>query len=60
MAAMKALLKTLDADGSGTITAQECKDFLNKPLEKARESVDLVLKLAGEQDGKLEIEAFIK
>ena len=60
MAQIRALLKSIDADGSGFVTVQECKDYLNKPLDEAREGVELVLKLVGEKDGKLNVQDFIK
>ena len=60
MAGIRALLKTIDADGSGFVTVQECRDYLNKPMDEAREGVELLLKIAGEKDGKLAVNDFAK
>merc|ERR1712098_790276 len=54
-----ALLKTIDADGSGTVSVEECKDFLNRPLEEARQCVELLLSMAG-PEGEIGVKNLIK
>ena len=61
MAEITKLVKSLDTDKSGYISVQECQDFLNKPMERAKEGVQLLLKLAGQtEDGKISVENFAK
>ena len=57
---IKAILKTIDTDGSGSISVEECKEFLNKPLVEAKEGLELMIKLASNEEGKLAIEDFVK
>ena len=60
MSGIGAFVKAIDADGSGFVSVQECKEFLLKPIDQARNGVELMLKLTGEKDGKLSVQDFKK
>ena len=56
MSAIGSFLKAIDADGSGFVSVEECKDFLLRPTDDARKGVELMLKLIEEKDGKLDVQ----
>merc|ERR1719244_2191385 len=62
MSQTRKILKAIDKDNSGTVTVEECRNFLNKPIEEAKQGVELMIKLAGiwAKDGKISIDDFVK
>merc|ERR1712080_194000 len=60
MSGIAALLKAIHGDGSGSVSVQECKEFLLKPIDDMKNGVELLLKLTGENDGKLSVQDFKK
>jgi len=60
MSGIGALVKAIDADGSGFVSVEECREFLLKPIDDMRDGVELMLKLTGEIDGELNVQDFKK